>query len=94
MLCSSFCCRQPLAMNVFPSEGFKITTSSEIRWDRIDDMVLASDVKLAYAINGGSGKVSKDKRRKRNVSPLSNRNISYKWGKEWRKTHKKTWQIP
>jgi hypothetical protein len=42
-------------MDVFPSEGFKITTWNQIRWNRIDDMVLASDVKLAYTINWGSG---------------------------------------
>jgi hypothetical protein len=49
----------------FLQGGFKITTSSQIRWNRKDDRVLASDVKLTYTINCGSGKVSKGKRRKK-----------------------------
>jgi hypothetical protein len=38
-------------MDVFPSGEFKISTSSQLRRKRIYDMVLASDVKLAFTIN-------------------------------------------
>jgi hypothetical protein len=46
-------------MAVFPSERFKITAPNQIRWNKTDDMVLASDAKVAYTINWGSGRKSK-----------------------------------
>jgi hypothetical protein len=45
-------------MAVFPSEGLKITALLQIRWNKTDDMVLASDVKLAYTINWESDRKS------------------------------------